>query len=266
LKRALVTLALAVGMARPEALEAFQHETTNDPPCVEQPGVNCPHLGTPLFWRSMPVRYFVNSDLSGVSFETALGAIEPAFSSWQGASRDGIVFEFGGRSHSGADGQDGQNTIAWRPMTESRDTFGQTIVTFFVDSGEIIDADTELNSTFPFGVLPAGQDDPSNPVVDIQAVVTHEAGHVLGLDHENTLGRQVVMYFSDTTGDSTRRMLTTDDTDGVREIYSGGSGGDGGGGGGGGCALVPSRGRGDLWPVAAVLLLLAARRRRKRSA
>jgi Matrixin len=256
--------ALAAGIVGPRPLEAFQRETTNDPPCGERAGVNCPNLGTPLFWPSMPVRYFINSDSSGLSFNTVKGAVDPAFSSWQAASEGGISFEFGGQTHAGADGQDGQNTILWRRLTDSRDVFGQTIITFFTDTGEIIDADTELNASFRWGVLPPGVDDPSNPVVDVQSVVTHEAGHVLGLDHENTLGPQVVMFFSETTGDSMRRMLTADDVAGVRAIYSGGSGG--GGGGGGGCALVPSRRGGDLWPVAAVLVLLAGRRRAPRRA
>jgi hypothetical protein len=259
LKGTILLLGWAVGLMSPGILAAFQRETTEDPPCIESVGVNCPHLGVPLAWRSMPVRYFINSDRSGLSFDTVRSAVEPAFSSWQAASENGISFEFGGRSRGGADGQDGQNTISWRPLTDARDTFGQTIVTFFTDSGEIIDADTEFNSSFRFGVLPPNQDDPSNPVVDVQAVVTHEIGHVIGLDHENTLGPQVVMFFSDTTGDSTRRTLTPDDVAGVRDIYSGGSGG-GGGGGGGGCAVVPARGGRDLWPVIAVLVLLAGRR------
>jgi len=253
--------ALVVGMAGPKRLEAFQRETTNDPPCAEKAGVNCPHLGTPLFWASMPVRYFINSDSSGLSFNTVKGAVDPSFASWQ--SEGGISFEFGGQSQARADGQNGQNTIFWRRFSNAPNTFAQTIVTFFTETGEIIDADTELNASFRWGVLPPGVDDPSNPVIDVQSVVTHEAGHVFGLDHENTLGPQVVMFFSDTTGDSTRRMLTGDDVAGVRAIYSGDPEG---GGGGGGCALVPSRGGGDLWPVAAVLALLAGRRRALRRA
>jgi len=260
----ILLLGWVVGLTSPAMVEAFQRETTDDPDCVESTGVNCPHHGIPLAWRSMPVRYFINSDFSGLSFSTVQGAVQPAFSSWQAASGNGITFEFGGRSRAGADGQDGKNTISWRPLTNARDTFGQTIITFFTNSGEIIDADTELNASFQFGVLPPNQHDPSNPIVDVQAVITHEAGHVLGLDHENTLGPQVVMFFSDTSGDSTRRALTADDVAGVRDIYSGGSGDGGGGGGGGGCSLVPARGGGDLWPVVAVLALLASRRPRMR--
>jgi hypothetical protein len=251
-------------------LAAFQLETTDDPDCAEAPGVNCPHRGRPLSWRAFPVPFFINSDASGLSFSTARDAISAAFSTWQGASGGAITFAFAGQSHSGSDGQDGQNTISWQMLAAGTDdTFGQSILTFSGGDGEIFDVDIELNTAFPLAVLPAGQNDPSDPRADLQAVATHEAGHFSGLAHENMLGPEVVMFFEDTSGNTTHRTLTADDQDGILAIYAGGAmgGGGGGGGDGGGCTVDPNASTQELMPAAALLAALVARemgRRRRR--
>jgi hypothetical protein len=278
LKSAIRAIVFAASLAVVPPLRAFQHETTNDPNCAEGPGVDCPHLGIPLSWSIFPVHFFVNADGSGLSFDSARDAISAAFSTWQSASADGIVFEFGGQSQRGSNGDDGCNVVSWQKLDQgSVDTFSQAIITFDRNSGEIFDVDIEMNSNDPFAILPAGEDNPFDDRVDLQAVSTHEVGHLVGLDHENRFGPQVVMYFSDTSGNTTHRTLTSDDRSGVRAIYpepavlgagtmtaNCTSGGGGGGGGGGGCTLSPARRATDLWPVAAVLASLAARQRRRR--
>jgi len=265
-------LAAAVGSSS----FAFQLETTDDPDCDESPGVNCPHVGTPLSWHTFPVRYFINSDGSGLDFGTVRNAVSAAFGNWQSASNGGIVFESGGQTSKHSDGRDGCNVVSWVALGDKAvDTFAQTIVTFDSNTGELFDADTEMNSSFEFAVLPSGEVDPTDPRADVQATESHEAGHVLGLAHENRFGPDVVMFFSDTSGDTGHRALSSDDRSGVRAIYPTaavlGAGtsadcaqlstsGGGGGGGGGGCSLSPSAAPGPLWPVALLIGALAVRR------
>jgi hypothetical protein len=241
---------------------AFQRETTDDPRCAEAPNVNCEHRGIPLEWRTFPVSFLVDAGSSGASAGTVIDAAEGAFATWQNASRNGITFRFDGTtSVSGSNGDDGRNVIHFRPFVGGRDTFAQSILTYDVETGEFLDVDIELNDNFSFAVLPSGQNDPTDPRVDLPSVLTHEAGHLLGLDHENRFGPGVVMYFSDTTGNTSHRSLSTDDRSGVRAIYpTGGGDGDGDGSGDGdgdgdgiGCAAAEGSGGADR---AAVLVLL----------
>jgi hypothetical protein len=270
-------LALLVALGA-SPLYGFQLETTDDPDCDEAPGVNCPHKGTPLKWTFSPVTYFVNADQSGLSFGDARDAVNAAFATWQNASGDNIQYAFGGRTHSNADGNDGQNTVTFVHLgSKSADTFGQSTITFSSKTGEIFDVDIELNADEPFAILPAGEVDPLDPAVDVQAVVTHESGHFSGLAHENTLGPRVVMFFSDISGNTTHRTLTADDVNGIRTVYpdplpgtpdGDSSGGGGGGGGGGGCRLDTTASPLTAWPtiLAVAILALVRRKRLNRSA
>ena len=265
----------AVLLALVSTAHAFQRETTDDPRCAEAPNVNCPHLGTPLEWRAFPVSFFVDPGSSGVSAGTVIDAAEGAFATWQNASRNGITFRFDGTtSGSGSNGDDGRNVIHFRPFFGGRDTFAQSILTYDVETGELLDVDIELNDNFSFAVLPSGQNEPTDPRVDLPSVLTHEAGHLLGLDHENRFGPGVVMYFSDTTGNTSHRSLSNDDRSGVRAIYPAGSGdGDGNGGedgdgdgDGGGCVAAEGSGGTDRAAVLVLLLgLLVALRARHTS-
>jgi hypothetical protein len=248
----------AVLLALASSAPAFQRETTDDPRCAEAPNVNCEHRGVPLEWRTFPVSFFIDPDSSGLSAGTVIDVAEAAFTTWQNASRNGITFRFGGTtSVGGSNGDDGRNVIHFRPFVGGRDTFAQSILTYDVETGELLDVDVELNDNFSFAVLPSGQNDPTDPRVDLPAVLTHEAGHLLGLDHENRFGPAVVMYFSDTTGNTSHRNLSGDDRSGVRTIYpTGGGDGDDDGdddGDGGGCVAAGSAGGADR---AAVLVLL----------
>jgi hypothetical protein len=267
-------VALVLAALGGSPLYAFQLETTDDPDCDERPGVNCPHKGIPLRWTFSPVTYFVNADQSGLSFGDVRTAVTSAFSTWQSASGNNIEYSFGGQTHSNADGNDGQNTVTFVHLgSKSADTFGQSTITFSSKTGEIFDVDIELNADEPFAILPAGEVDPLDPAVDVQAVVTHESGHFSGLAHENTLGPQVVMFFSDISGNTTHRALTSDDRDGIRTVYpdpvssipddGSGGGNDGGGGGGGGCRLDPNTSPLTTWPTMVAVAILALVRRRK---
>jgi hypothetical protein len=168
-------------------------------------------------------------------------------------------------------------------------TIGFTTTTFDVNTGEILDADVELfgwDGKFPklghhFTCANPGDPPCSSPgdtgcnEVDVTSVVTHEAGHMLGLDHVCSSAFPAPFnacpaprpIMAPQVGQVTQRGLAADDVDGVCEIYPKGgptlTGGVGGTGtpSSGGCS---SAGGGGLAALLAGAALGVARLRRRR--
>jgi hypothetical protein len=83
------------------------------------------------------------------------------------------------------------------------------------ESGEILGADMELNMAdiLPFKTAePLGGDD-----YDLLSVITHEAGHFLGLAHSDVPSS--TMYSDVKRGQSYTRRLTPDDIGAICEAY-----------------------------------------------
>ncbi len=141
------------------------------------------------------------------------------------------------------------------PYDDPVNTLALTTVTYGVVTGTIYDADTEINTakhmvTTEEPPPPSGY--PYN-TYDLQAILTHEAGHFLGLAH--SVDTSAIMYAFYSPGSI---HLTPDDVAGICTIYpplapAGGS-----------CAFAPARPpRAAL--MVAMLGLATFRRRRRRA-
>ena len=98
------------------------------------------------------------------------------------------------------------------PHPEGPHSIALTTVTFDTRTGEIYDADIEVNSAiFTFTTTD------TNVQTDLLSVLTHEAGHFLGLTH--SLDSNATMWANYTSGLIGPRTLALDDIGGVCVMY-----------------------------------------------
>jgi len=195
--------------------------------------------GAPLYWASSCVSYMIHSAASTqVSTDATIQILAQAFAAWTapictGAGADAgkqsasIVPLFGGLTTDGTVGYvsprstpSNKNLIRYRDdawlHTDSSNTLGLTTLTYDVDTGEVYDADMEINSHDH--VLYSG-DAAHVPTdgYDLRTILTHEVGHFLGLAHSGD--RDATMFASYKPGSTTQSTLTSDDAAGLCEAY-----------------------------------------------
>jgi hypothetical protein len=96
----------------------------------------------------------------------------------------------------------------WRSAT----AVALTSVFFDAETGQILDADIEINAEY-FELTTTDAD----AVYDIQSLLTHEAGHVVGLGHTSDIGATMVDEAD--PGETYMRSLHEDDIEGLCTIY-----------------------------------------------
>jgi hypothetical protein len=227
-RRTLVALAaLGSALVGPRSAFAFCR-TTTCLDCPRDPVTGCLIGGQPLFWRRSCVSYSLNAGASKhVDLATATRLADRAFATWQGAACDaagsppaiGAADAFGPvvcatPEYNATAGN--ANVISFRddawPYTNVANVLAMTHVTYDANTGEILDADMEINGTAPWSTgdsLDVGS-------YDLQSIMTHEAGHFLGLDHSRAPNATMTLTIDAFT---VRRGLTPDDVAGLCTIY-----------------------------------------------
>jgi hypothetical protein len=264
----------------PRDAVAFCQATTCDPRSVTcaTDAHGCMLEGAPLYWEGGAVTLDLaagGSPLRNVSPEDFEAAANAAMEAWQNvtcadrhkpslrmgapAMLEDPVLEFD---------EDGANesVILFLDGTWpfAANAVAKTSLGFYTESGNLDDADIALNSN-RFEFTTSGQG--GGP--DLQAVLTHEIGHALGLDHSDVEGATMA---PETDGSATEelRSLEQDDVDAICSVYpfeeppQERSGGDGGG-----CSVAgPARTRDSVslaWSVMVGALARRAHRRRRPS-
>jgi hypothetical protein len=98
------------------------------------------------------------------------------------------------------------------PYAGANATLALTTITFNFDTGEIFDADVEINSANTPLTTSANA-----TRFDLDSILTHEIGHFLGLSH--SADRNSTMYREYTQRDISLRDLEPDDEDGICAMY-----------------------------------------------
>lgn len=223
--------ALAFFLVLPCRASAFCRTTTVGVAPDFQPSIDqCWGKGKPLYWKNACVGYSVQTDASRqVSFNAASDAVGRAFTRWTGKTCPGEpsdrvsidVRDIGPARCNQVQynkDQGNANVIMFRddawPHNDPNNTLALTTVTYNVDTGEIYDADMEINT---FTVRVSVADPVPADGYDFASIVTHETGHFLGLAHSGD--EHATMFARYTPGATTMRELGPDDVGGICAAY-----------------------------------------------
>jgi MYXO-CTERM domain-containing protein len=223
-ERFALSLLIAAGVlfAGPRAW-AFCRTTTVEPSAGSS--WDCSTAGSPLFWPSQCVGYHMHRGGSRqVAFADARILMARAFRDWQsGASicAPSInVIELSPTDDAtvGYDREGpNQNIVIFRDdeWTYAATALEMTTLTFRPNTGEILDADIEINSRDAV-YLPVALDggvDGGAPgtegAFDMGVILTHAAGHFLGISHSTVSGSVMVSHTD--PGPRPRPLLSADD-------------------------------------------------------
>ena len=183
-------------------------------------------------WNQVPIGYFISDRPgSGVSAIDLRGAVERAAATWSRVESANVRFTFQGMTSAAAEGFDGQTTLGFIDRPDLDRVLGATSFLIDTTSGAIAEADIFFNSRFAFSVAANGQPDR----VDLESVVLHELGHLLGLGHSaigeternatgsrRVIGSGAVMFpIAHSSGATADRVLQADDIAGISDLYPG---------------------------------------------
>lgn len=230
--------------------------TTSCPPDPDNPlcpfgGIEGTHF--PLYWPQKCIGFSMNERVtaqlynyeSGASAQEALydaqlrfsKVLNKAFATWQnvdcgGGQTPSLAFanlglvtcdkqEFNQKVAEQRNVAQGNANIimfhddVW-PYEGSANTLGLTTIVFNARTGEIYDADMELNGV-ESEVKLTTTDTPGENDTDLLSVLTHEVGHFLGIGHSPV--KEATMYALYTPGSTSMRTLDDDDKAAVCAIY-----------------------------------------------
>lgn len=138
--------------------------------------------GKRVHWESLIIPIEIGDDPADLAHDAAVETIQAAMLTWQSLPCHPLNLLYVGEPKGKFYAVDGHNRILWMNglWPGSPAELALTVVTHDEATGQIVDADILMNDAgFLFGT--AGFDDPLT--YDLAGTITHELGHLLGLDH-----------------------------------------------------------------------------------
>lgn len=198
---------------------------------LDQLGCKEKQQPAPVHWEYPCVSYFIDRTTVAERF---FPAIQRAFSTWNEVEGSAINLQFGGTTNQNETGYDCRdrgrrnvNVISFdEGWTRSGQIIALTTTTYHSTTGVIFDSDIAFNTRhYPLEVIQTPSITPEF-IMDLQSVMTHEAGHFIGLDHSlphSYVGdldyTQATMYATTAYGDIGQRTLDIDDEEGAASLY-----------------------------------------------
>ncbi len=182
-----------------------------------------------LRWKTRQIRVSLSNSLTQPSFNIkfdsdVIGAVMRSFRAWEAVANVEFVTEVSekqGISPSGTGDGISLITIAQTPenvLLFSKEPDRESAKTrVFYNKGSIIEADIVLNPFQQFST------DGTYGTFDLQATLTHEIGHMLGLRHSAVLGATMSESLPKNgtfgTADLSARTLSRNDIASIRDLY-----------------------------------------------
>ena len=234
--RRLILPALALAALVPASADAYVRARTCDPLGLEGRACSVGEEARPLYWAQDCVTYYVQRDGSDAFARPSpreigdelLFEIFASFDAWSDPECSALRLVYGGQTCNqqvglaNDDVSAPMNVVMWREVEwdHSSAAFGITTTTSNPNTGELLDADIELNGVhFVFASLA----DENDLRVDVRNTLTHEVGHLVGFAHENTIP-EATMAPDANLGDIGKRDLHPDDLNGLCSVYASATG------------------------------------------
>ena len=176
-------------------------------------------LGSMPRWSESAIPYFVSDAGSPqIPNGSEFLAVQAAFDAWEEVEGANVDFEFQGTTSIRTAGRDGTNLVTFVDDTGLGALLGSTTLaatfSFFSRSGsELLFDESDIAFNPSHSLTTSGE----AGRFDIQSVLTHEVGHMLGLDHSGLISSVMAPFAIQDQTD--QRVLLRDDIAGVSEIY-----------------------------------------------
>ena len=181
-----------------------------------------------LRFNTFPIRYFItNRDVPGVTAPQLRQSVENAFATWAAVPNLGLWSQFVGFTGTNPVSGDNANVIGFSNRPDLERVLGSTSFTVDTATGEVLESDIFLNSTFAWSAAGGGEAGRQ----DVESIALHEIGHLHGLGHSmlgetelisggrRVLGAEAVMFPIAFTSGTINRTLRADDIAGISDIY-----------------------------------------------
>lgn len=207
-----LSLSLMLGVALAPTASAYVCATTE--------------TGASLFWSGRTVAWWLDEavlQLYGEP-EDVERAVTASFQAWQDIPCSDLSFVYQGAQpglRAGMSPNGGNQNVVTRVDSgwrHDRAAIAVTTTTFDWRNGQLYDADIEINAqvfTFVDATQSCGNQ------MDLQNVLTHEVGHLLGLAHSGV--RDATMYGDGPVCETKKRSLHADDQEVICRIYPAGN-------------------------------------------
>jgi hypothetical protein len=159
----------------------------------------------PVAWpdNAFPIRYAIDRGVTQVIPEVA-ALLEQGGKDWAAVPDTDVAFQSLGVVDGASAGKDGRNTVSMANDLFADQKFIALTTNWYDDSGRILEADIQIDPTAVSGGY------------NLQQVVEHEMGHVLGLDHSAVLSSVMYPYI----GTGTTVSLDSDDRVAITNAYA----------------------------------------------